>query len=58
MWGAIERVTNDLQELVQRDVGIDEEEDDTNPLPATTNLDGQGSAPGATTTWTPRKGGT
>ena len=30
MWGTIERISNDLQELVQKDVGTKGEEDDTN----------------------------
>ena len=38
IWGAIERISKDLQELIQRDVGIDGE-DEADPAPATTNLD-------------------
>ena len=38
MWGTIERISNDLQELVQKDAGTEGEEDDTNEVPVTTNL--------------------
>ena len=38
MWGAIERIGKDLQELIQRDVGTDGE-DEADLAPATINLD-------------------
>ena len=44
MWGAIERISKDLQELVQRDAGIDEEIDE-DPTLAIVNLDAAKSAP-------------
>ena len=37
-WGAIERISKDLQELIQKDAGTDRE-DEEDPVPATTNLD-------------------
>ena len=43
-WGAIERISKDLQELIQEDAGIDRE-DEEDPIPATTNLDTAESAP-------------
>ena len=38
MWGAIERISKDLQELIQRDAGTDGE-DEVDPAPTTINLD-------------------
>ena len=38
MWGAIERISKDLQELIQRDASTDGE-DETEPAPTATNLD-------------------
>ena len=43
MWGAIERISKDLQELIQRDIGIDGE-DVTDPALATINLNAVESA--------------
>ena len=43
-WGAIERISKDLQELIQKDAGTDGE-DEEDPVPATTNLDTAESAP-------------
>ena len=37
-WGAIERISKDLQELIQKDASTDGE-DEEDPIPATTNLD-------------------
>ena len=50
MGQAMERMSNELQELVQRDAGIDGEEE-TNPLPATTNWDEDLPASSATSSW-------
>ena len=44
MWGAIERISKDLQELIQRDAGTNGE-DEADPAPMTTNLDATESAP-------------
>ena len=44
MWGAIERISKYLQELIQRDTSIDGE-DEADPVPATTNLDAAELAP-------------
>ena len=38
MWGAIERISRDLQELIHKDVSTDGEGDE-DPMLATTNLD-------------------
>ena len=37
MWGAIERISKDLQELIQRDTGTDGE-DEADMAPVTINL--------------------
>ena len=42
-WGAIERISKDLQELIQKDAGTGGE-DEEDPVPATTNLDTAESA--------------
>ena len=55
MWGAIERISNDLQELVQRDVGTEGEEDGTDLVLVTPNLDKEASIPDATKSWIPPK---
>ena len=47
MGQAMERMSNELQELVQRDAGIEDEEE-TNPWPVTTNWDEDLPAPPAT----------
>ena len=44
MWEAIERISKDLQELIQRDAGIDGE-DEADPAPAAINLDAAELAP-------------
>ena len=44
IWGAIEEISKDLQELVQRDAGTDEEIN-KDPAPAIVNLDTTESAP-------------
>ena len=55
-WGAIERVSKDLQELIQKDVGTDRE-DEEDPVLATTNLDIAESAPAGTSSiYTPWSG--
>ena len=46
-WGAIERISKDLQELIQKEVGTDGEEEE-DPVPATINLDTAESAPAGT----------
>ena len=46
-WGAIERISKDLQELIQKDAGTDGE-DEEDPVPVTTNLDTAESAPAGT----------
>ena len=43
-WGAIKRISKDLQELIQKDAGTDGE-DEEDPVPVTTNLDIAKSAP-------------
>ena len=53
MWGTIERVSNDLQDLVQKDAGTKGEKDDTNQVPVTTNLNEEEPAPGAIPTGPP-----
>ena len=47
MWGTIERISNDLQELVRKDTGTEGEEDDTNQVLVTTNLNEEELALGA-----------
>ena len=47
MWGAIERISKDLQELIQRDVGTNGE-DEADPALATINLDAAELAPAKT----------
>ena len=48
-WGAIERISKDLQELIQKDAGADEEDEgDEDPIPAITNWDTVESAPAGT----------
>ena len=47
MWQAMERMSNELQELVQRDAGTKGEEK-TDLLPSTTNWDDDIPAPTAT----------
>ena len=44
MWGAIEKMSKDLQELIQKDAGTDGE-GDQDPMPVTTNLDTYETAP-------------
>ena len=44
MWGAIERISKDVQELIQRDAGTDGE-DETDMALVITNLDVAESAP-------------
>ena len=51
MWGAIKRISNDLQELAQRDASTKGEEEDIDPVPATTKLDEEGLVPNATISW-------
>ena len=46
-WGAIERISKDLQELIQKDVGTDGEDEEDLVL-ATTNMDTAESAPART----------
>ena len=53
MWGTIERISSDLQELVQKDAGIEGEEDDTNQVLVTTNLNEEELAPSAIPTGHP-----
>ena len=56
MWGTIKKISNDLQELVQRDVGTDGEEDDIDPVPVTTHPDEEGLALGIpSSSWCPPK---
>ena len=50
MGQAMERMSNELQELVQKDVGIDGEEE-TDPLPVRTDWDENLPAPSATSSW-------
>ena len=52
MWGAIERMSKELQELVQGDASADGEED-ANPVPMTTILDEEGPTPNAMTSRAP-----
>ena len=48
-WGAIERISKDLQELIQKDAGAEEEDEaDEDLAPGTTNWDIVESAPAAT----------
>ena len=44
MWGAIERISKDLQELIQRNADTDGE-DEADLAPATVNMDAVESAP-------------
>ena len=53
MWGTIERISNDLQELAQTYIGTEEEEGDKDLVPTITNPDELGLAPTATTSWFP-----
>ena len=46
----MERMSNEVLELVQRDGGIDDEEE-TNPLPVMTDWDENLLAPSATSSW-------
>ena len=50
MGQAMERMSNEVQESVQRDAGIDGEEE-TDPLPATANWNEDLLAPRATSSW-------
>ena len=59
VWGAIKRISKDLQEMIQRDASTDGE-DEADLAPATTNLDVAVSAPIETvplgTSWSWLKG--
>ena len=50
MGPALERMSNEVQELIQRDAGTDGEEE-TDPWPARTNWDEDLLAPSAKTSW-------
>ena len=53
MWGAIERISKDISELIQRDAGTDGE-DEADLAPTTINLDSVESPPaGTVSTGTP-----
>ena len=47
---AMERMSNEVQELVQRDARIEDEEE-ADPLPVTTNWDENLPAPSTTSSW-------
>ena len=47
---ALERMSNEVQELVQKNAGIEDEEE-IDPLPAMTNWDENLLAPSATSAW-------
>ena len=50
MGQALERMSNEVQELVQKDAGTEDEEE-TDPWPARTNWDEDLPAPSATSSW-------
>ena len=50
MGQALERMSNEVQELVQKDAGIEDEEE-ADPWPARTNWDEDLPAPSATSSW-------
>ena len=50
MGQALERMSNEVQELVQKDPGTEDEEE-TDPLPVMTNWDENLPAPSATSLW-------
>ena len=50
MGQALERMSNEVQELVQKDAGIEDEEE-TDPWPARTNWDEDLPAPSTTSSW-------
>ena len=50
MGQALERMSNEVQELVQKDAGTEDEEE-ANPWPTRTNWDEDLPAPSATSSW-------